>query len=265
MWDEKNVRRAIELHKSGKNNCQIAREMLISRGTIKDWISAYKRSGNENIRKNRVDGTAKLCNYLNNILNKQYVGGSNEEEKAYTYIFGLYLGDGYINKLKRTQKLRIFQFSEYRRLINECAKALKILFPNNKVRCAKDRRYRCVNIIVHNNFLPNVFPQHGLGRKHNRKIVLEDWQKTVVSRWPKEFVRGLIDSDGCKFYAKDKKSGTKYLRFQFTNKSEDIKDLFCWACDLLGIKYNRRIGYKNVSVQTKDAVQAMDKFVPFKS
>lgn len=42
------------------------------------------------------------------------------------------------------------------------------------------------------------FPQHGPGRKHESQIVLEPWQREIVSRYPAEFVRGLIHSDGCR-------------------------------------------------------------------
>lgn len=44
----------------------------------------------------------------------------------------------------------------------------------------------------------HAFPQHGPGRKHERKIALEDWQQQIVDTYPEEFVRGLIHSDGCR-------------------------------------------------------------------
>lgn len=30
--------------------------------------------------------------------------------------------------------------------------------------------------------------------------------------------------------------GVDFLVYQFTNKSEDIKNLFVWACSLIGVK-----------------------------
>ena len=45
---------------------------------------------------------------------------------------------------------------------------------------------------------PEAFPQHGPGRKHERPIVLEDWQQAIVDEHPWAFLRGLIHSDGCR-------------------------------------------------------------------
>jgi hypothetical protein len=46
---------------------------------------------------------------------------------------------------------------------------------------------------------PCVFPQHGPGRKHNRKIALEDWQQKIVDRHSGMFLRSLFHSDGSRF------------------------------------------------------------------
>jgi hypothetical protein len=43
-----------------------------------------------------------------------------------------------------------------------------------------------------------LFPQHGPGRKHERPIVLAGWQQSITRRHPKQLIRGLIDSDGCR-------------------------------------------------------------------
>jgi hypothetical protein len=45
---------------------------------------------------------------------------------------------------------------------------------------------------------PLVLPQHGPGRKHHRPIVLADWPRAIVDRHPRPFLRGLINSDGCR-------------------------------------------------------------------
>jgi hypothetical protein len=45
---------------------------------------------------------------------------------------------------------------------------------------------------------PCLFPQHGPGRKHERPILLEDWQREIVERHPGDFLRGLFHSDGCR-------------------------------------------------------------------
>jgi hypothetical protein len=41
-----------------------------------------------------------------------------------------------------------------------------------------------------------LFPQHGPGRKHQRKIELAQWQEVIVRKYPGEFAKGLFHSDG---------------------------------------------------------------------
>jgi hypothetical protein len=41
-------------------------------------------------------------------------------------------------------------------------------------------------------------PQHGPGRKHERRIELAAWQREIVDRFPQKFLRGLLHSDGCR-------------------------------------------------------------------
>ncbi|MCW2834843.1 MAG: hypothetical protein JWN68_2796 [Nocardioides sp.] len=45
---------------------------------------------------------------------------------------------------------------------------------------------------------PCLFPQHGAGRKHQRAIALEEWQRAVVTAFPADFLRGLFHSDGAR-------------------------------------------------------------------
>jgi hypothetical protein len=41
---------------------------------------------------------------------------------------------------------------------------------------------------------PWLFPQHGPGPKHQRRIDLADWQREIVAEHPDPFVRGLFAS-----------------------------------------------------------------------
>ena len=51
-----------------------------------------------------------------------------------------------------------------------------------------------------------------------------------------------------------------YPRYQFSNRSEDIKALFCEHCDLLGIEW-RVMNRHTISVARRDSVALMDSFV----
>ena len=117
---------------------------------------------------------------------------------------------------------------------------------------------------------PCLFPQHGPGRKHEREIVLEDWQATIVTAFPSDFLRGLFHSDGArvKNWATRVVAGEKrrydYPRWQFSNRSEDILGLCGWALDLADIPW-RRSGPWTVSVSRKEAVARLDDLIGPKS
>ena len=80
-----------------------------------------------------------------------------------------------------------------------------------------------------------MFPQHGPGRKHERRIALEDWQRRLVAKHPGQLLRGLIHSDGCRFLNTGR--NWRHPRYCFSNRSDDIRRIFCDACDLLGVRW----------------------------
>jgi hypothetical protein len=82
-----------------------------------------------------------------------------------------------------------------------------------------------------------LFPQHGPGRKHWRTIRLEDWQHQVVDDHTGLFLRRLIHTDGWRGLNRVRAKGRHYTypRYQFSNRSDDIRRLFTDACDRLGI------------------------------
>lgn len=58
------------------------------------------------------------------------------------------------------------------------------------------QRSGCTEPKTHHPHLPCLFPQHGPGRKHERPIVLESWQRALVDARPGLLLRGLFHSDG---------------------------------------------------------------------
>jgi DNA-binding transcriptional regulator WhiA len=175
--------------------------------------------------------------------------------QAYSYILGLYLGDGYINKQSRTYKLRLILGLKHPLVIEDSKTALKKLFPNNKVSEVSKKGF-CIEVVVHSNSIPDLFPQHDKGKKHERKILLQNWQLNILD-W-KLFMKGLIHSDGSFFIAKQ--GEYHYERFEFTNKSLDIINLFEEGCNVLGLKYSTRYNQKNdiyrVSVNDVDTLKS---------
>jgi hypothetical protein len=105
---------------------------------------------------------------------------------------------------------------------------------------------------------PCLFPQHGPGPKHERKIKLVDWQQDIVDEHPAKLVRGLIHSDGCRVM--NKSMGRVYVRYFFDNVSEDIRQIFCRACDQLGIEW-RHPKEGTISIARRESIALLDTFV----
>ncbi len=116
----------------------------------------------------------------------------------------------------------------------------------------------CVNVYTCWKHWPCLFPQHAPGPKHLRPIALERWQQDLVERYPRRLLRGLINSDGCRDLNRVK--GKSYPRYQFTNNSDDIREIFCDACDRLGIHWTRPY-WKTVVVSRRRDVEELDRFI----
>jgi hypothetical protein len=124
----------------------------------------------------------------------------------------------------------------------------------------------CVITTVSWKHWPCLLPQHGPGRKHERPIELEDWQRDVVRAHPADFLRGLFHSDGCRVdnwtrrWIGGEWKRYEYGRWQFVNASDEIRGLCCWALDLLEIPW-RRSGERVISVSRRAAVARLDELI----
>ena len=82
-----------------------------------------------------------------------------------------------------------------------------------------------------------LLPQHGPGKKHDRRILLEPWQQRQVDAAPWAFLRGCIRSDGCVFINRTGKYA--YESYDFFNYSQDILDLFVATCARVAVECRR--------------------------
>jgi hypothetical protein len=99
---------------------------------------------------------------------------------------------------------------------------------------------------------PCILP-HGEGPKHKRTVELSDWQREIVSENAPMLLRGLIHSDGCRGINTVRNRMHKsysYPRYQFTSYSNDIRAIFCQACDDYGVSW-RRMNWRTISVARK--------------
>ncbi len=164
---------------------------------------------------------------------------------------------------QRVPLLRIFCDEAYPDIIECCEHAMLATMAR---RVGRAQKVGCVAVQSYGTHWPCLFPQHGPGRKHERPIVLEAWQRYIVERNPGAFLRGLFHSDGCRIINRVKIKGRKYEypRYMFSNESTDIMGLCQWALDLLGIPW-RMARLNNLSVARRDAVAALDVWVGPKS
>ena len=239
----------------GLNNCEIERLTGIPRSTVRGWrLRAAEGLRNASFQ----GGGEQVC---------PICGGARLNDPAYAYLLGLYLGDGHIVRcMKAVYRLTIVQDQKYIGLISECDAAISSLVQDHELQAGFQQREGCILINSYWKHWPCVFPQHGPGLKHRRPIELTRWQELIVRRHPKALIRGLIHSDGYRGMNRVRRSvagETKtyaYPRYQFTNESNDIKQLFCWACDLLGIRW-RRMNRKTISVAPRLEVEKLDAIV----
>jgi len=98
------------------------------------------------------------------------------------------------------------------------------------------------------------------------KIELAGWQQVIVDRYPGDFARCLIHSDGYRGLNRvrrplaDGDRWYEYPRYLFTNKSTDILGLCGEALDRLGVEW-RFARWDMISVARKEAVARLDEFV----
>ncbi|GAA4137211.1 hypothetical protein GCM10022416_21530 [Actinomadura keratinilytica] len=256
MYDRGVVDRALQLKAQGLTDRTVAQLCGVSVSAVRHWRRGTRRGPRSRTR----IGTPKcLCPRCH---------GRELDHRAYAYLLGLYLGDGYIVGTRPKEQgghgFELACSESWPGIREAAATAITQVMPGLTV----GRRHRtgCVVLRATSKHWPCLFPQHGPGMKHTRKIELADRQQKIVDEHTEEFIRGLIHSDGCRSMnrvrrpLKDGDRWYEYPRYTFTNESKDIQRLFTDALDRLGIAW-RQMNRKNISVARRDAVARLDEFV----
>ncbi|MEU5778606.1 helix-turn-helix domain-containing protein [Streptomyces venezuelae] len=245
--------RALTLLRNGTKNADVARTLNIPLGTISYW------KHEDRAKRGECPGSP--------IPSCPRCDGRALDAAAYAYLLGLYLGDGHIIQYSghRVPSLMITCDNAWPGLKDDCERAIHAVFPDNAV--CRVRKTGCQNIKVYSKHLWCMFPQHGSGKKHDRKIALEPWQQEIVDAHPWDFVRGLIHSDGCRItnwttrLVGGVRKRYEYPRYFFTNVSDDIRELFTRTLDTLGVGWThctRHGNPYNISIARKADVALMD-------
>jgi hypothetical protein len=247
--------RTIAMCRAGASNAEIARKFGMPAATVGTWKFRDRAAHPDAYP--AIDLPARTCPRCD---------GSPVDSGSYSYLLGLYLGDGCISagakaRAKGVWALRIACANAWPGLIATCESAIATVMPGNRV--CRVRAPGMVFVTSYSRHWPCLFPQHGAGVKHLRKIELADWQRTLVEEHPWEFIRGLIHSDGCRITnwterpVAGERKRYEYIRYFFTNTSPDIRDLYCWALDMMGVEW-RYANRRNISVAKKASVAVMD-------
>ncbi len=250
MRTRQEVEWVLALAESGENDCQISRATRIPRSTVQNWTSGrtpdLARAGSCACFRCSCDSAPLRA----------------LAEYSYAYLLGLYLGDGCLLRHARVMRLNITLDRAYPGIVAEAAAAAALAMPCSKASVYSHPVENWSAVNSYSKYWPCLFPQHGPGVKHERKIVLEPWQLAICDRYPERLLRGLIHSDGYRGIntIRHPKKTYRYPRYQFTNHSDDIRGIFCEYCDRLGIEW-RRMNRWNISVARRDSVAAMDRFI----
>jgi len=128
----------LELIRAGWNDCEIARETGIPRRTILDWRTG--RTPDFDRVRTRLSQHARSCAVCDG-------DPLRLPQTAYTYLLGLYPGDGCIAAYPRdVYRLRIVCADAYPGLIRLCASVMAEVLPNKvglsrKVGCTEVAAY----------------------------------------------------------------------------------------------------------------------------
>jgi hypothetical protein len=249
LRSQREFAQAMALVRAGRSDRDVAAQTRIPRRTISGW-----RRGERGVRSRPNSGSNEPCRHDFSAL----------PNRDYAYLLGMYLGDGCISASHRPGVwcLRIACDSRYPGIIRTCRQAMDAVFPGKRANAAKRRHCNCVDVTMWSKHWPCLIPQHGPGRKHLRSIELTEWQEAIVTEQRRAFVKGLIESDGTRIIATERKGSyvRRAPRYAFSNRSEDIKRLFCESCDALGIRWTRPSD-RQIAIYRLASVAILDEFV----
>jgi hypothetical protein len=158
MYDRDVRERSLTLIERGQSLRSISLSTGISRAALRDWRDHPVRK--------RTSRTCPRC----------AENPTLPEPKAdYAYLLGQYLGDGCISVAGAREKgvwaLRIACADAWPGVMSECVSSMRAVRPENAVFTVQS--VGCKYVTACSRHWPCLFPQHGPGMKHNRKIELE--------------------------------------------------------------------------------------------
>ncbi len=255
VYDIDTRKRAVALVAEGRSQNAVSKQLGVSRASIRSWLA-------------RLEPLPSVVKRGQCVRCQPHPGAPSAPE-SYAYLLGLYLGDGCVSRQHRgNYSLRIACADAWPGLIDACVDAIRAVRPENSV-C----RVQCQGYVAVTGWSihwPCLLPQHGAGKKHERRITTETWQQEILDRHPWPFIRGLIHSDGCRItnwttrVVAGRRKRYEYPRYFFTNKSDDIRKLFTDTLDRVGVEWTTLARHSdpfNISIARRASVALMDAHV----
>ena len=226
--------KVMKLKSEGMRICDIVRITGLGRSCISNWInreSKPKFTSSLELTSNPIEFLQSLNRNIDDSL----------RNSTYSFILGLYLGDGCIARNTRTKQLSIALDKKYHTLNEYVIESFNVLFGkpalivDRSVNRGQKFMSNSINVRYSSTNLGLIFPHEGVGAKHLRKIELTEWQTGIID--PIGIVKGLIYSDGSYFYNKQNNS----FNYNFANSSEDIINILEHYLQKIGIVYNKNV------------------------
>jgi hypothetical protein len=247
VYDLRDYESVAALLGTGLSDYNIAAQTGVTRGTVRNWRLAG-RPPQTVIREELAANWAVV------------------DAASYCYLLGAYLGDGTVC-VQTGIWLQVVNDNRYPGVSREILAAMARTFPGRPPRVHPSSIGESEVLCISHPAVLRAFPQHGVGRKHLRPIVLADWQLELTRSRPGSLLRGLIHSDGCRainHFRTRLPSGRiaeySYVRYFFTNHSADIRRIFVEHCELLGIRVTQS-NHRNLSVSHRESVALLEQIV----
>ena len=249
-WPLETRRRAVTACRAGRPYPETAEKLGVPRGTVSYWahMDRVRRSEPSPLR----PSACPKCD------------GLPLDHAAYSYLLGLYLGDGHIVDKPTQHHLSLYCCDGWPGLLDEAEAAMLAVLPGYNT--GRRQKPGCTEVKSYTKHWTCLFPQHGPGMKHTRLIALEPWQQAITEEHPWPLVRGLIHSDGSRvinWTTRQLTTGPRryeYARYFFTNKSADIRNIFTDTLDYVTVDWKQANAW-NISVARKASVALMDEHI----